>query len=94
MSAKAVPIALFRLGHIVATPHALEVLANEDIQTGITRHMGGDWGEVSPDDHSANDLALIEGTRILSVYRSKGVKFWIITEADRSATTVLMPEDY
>jgi hypothetical protein len=95
MSAKALPLARFRLGRILSTPHALEVIPNEDILRGIARHQAGDWGEVSAEDHQANERALMEGTRILSAYVSaKGVKFWIITEADRSATTVLLPEDY
>ena len=69
--------------------------AFEQGQAGITRHLTGDWGEVPPEDRIANDRALVEGTRILSAYSSaNGVKFWIITEADRSVTTVLLPEDY
>jgi uncharacterized protein YbcC (UPF0753/DUF2309 family) len=82
------------LGRIVATPHALEVLYRADIQDAIRRHEAADWGEVPPEDRLANDRALIEGTRILSANPSKEVKFWIITEADRSVTTVLLPEDY
>jgi hypothetical protein len=92
MSAKAIPTAKFRLGRIVSTSHALEVLGNEDILAGITRHQAGDWGEISDSDRQANDRALVHGTRLLSVYHSsKGVKFWIITEGNRSATTVCLP---
>lgn len=95
MSAPVIPIARFRLGRIVATPHALEVITQDDILGGIQRHQAGDWGEVPQEDRAANDHALVQGTRLLSAYRSvKGVKFWIITEADRSSTTVLLPEDY
>jgi hypothetical protein len=95
MSAKTIPVAKFRIGRIVATPHALEVIPNNDIQVGITRHQAGDWGEVPPEDRIANDRAVVEGTRLLSAYRSaKDVVFWIITEADRSSTCVLLPEDY
>jgi hypothetical protein len=95
MSAKAIPIAKFRLGRIVATPNALSVLPSDDILVGIGRHQAGDWGELPEEDRTANDEALVHGTRLLSAYRSaKGVKFWIITEADRSVTTVLLPEDY
>jgi hypothetical protein len=96
MSATAVhAVAKFRLGHIVATPNALESITQDDILTGIGRHQSGDWGDVDAHDRAANDHSLIEGTRILSVYHAaNGVKFWIITEADRSATTVLLPEDY
>jgi hypothetical protein len=93
MSDKALPVAKFRLGRIVTTSHAQEVLRNEDILTAIGRHQAGDWGEVDQDDHRANDRALVERTRIVSAYRSNGVRFWIITEADRSSTTVLLPED-
>jgi len=95
MSAKPIPTAKFRLGRIVATPHALEVITSDDILRGISRHQAGDWGEVDAEDRATNDLAVVNRTRILSVYRSaKNAKFWIITEADRSATTVLLPEDY
>jgi hypothetical protein len=95
MSAKPIPTAKFRLGRIVATPHALEVITTDDILVGISRHQAGDWGEVDAEGRATNDQALVNRTRILSVYRSvKNAKFWIITEADRSATTVLMPEDY
>ena len=58
-------------------------------------HLAGDWGEVDEDDRAENDLSLREGFRLLSAYRTKhGVKFWVITEADRSATTVLLPSEY
>ena len=95
MRAHGVPIAVFRLGRIVATPNALESVAQKDIQTGIQRHQAGDWGNLSDDDRAANDRALEEGRRILSAYSAaNGTRFWIITEADRSVTTVLLPEDY
>ena len=94
MSAKEC-LARFRLGHIVSTPNALSQLSREDILHGIHRYQAGDWGDVDADDRTANERALVEGTRLLSVYCSAaGVKFWIITEADRSVTTVLLPEDY
>ena len=95
MSAKTYPIAKFRLGHIVSTPNALSQLTHEDILMGIQRHQAGDWGDPPAGNKEANDRALVEWTRLWSVYRSAaGVKFWIITEADRRVTTVLMPEDY
>jgi hypothetical protein len=85
----------FALGHIVATPNALQRLTNEDILNGIGRHQAGDWGDVDEDDRQANERALVEGTRLFSVYHAaNGIKFWIITEADRSSTCVLLPEDY
>ena len=95
MNAPAYPIAKFRLGHIVSTPNALSQLTQEEILTGIQRHQAGDWGDVDADDAAANDQALVERTRILSAYHAgNGTKFWLITEADRSHTTVLMPEDF
>ena len=95
MSAQKVPVALFRLGHIVATPNALAHLSQQDILTGIQRHQAGDWGDLSEDDKCENQLSLEKGFRLLSAYRAEnGTKFWIITEADRSVTTVLLPEDY
>ena len=95
MSTKNIPIALFRLGRIVATPNALERLTPEDTLHAIQSHQAGDWGEVDEHDQQANDRALTAGGRLFSVYRSaNGVKFWAITEADRSVTTLLLPEDY
>lgn len=95
MSLEILPIAKFRLGRIVSTPNALSQLTQDDILAGIQRHQAGDWGEVDAHDRAANDTALRDGTRLLSVYRSAaGVRFWIITEADRSSTTILLPEDY
>ena len=61
----------------------------------LRRHTSGDWGEVDPDDRAANDDALRSGERLLSVYQlATGTTFWVLTEADRSATTVLLPDDY
>lgn len=95
MSASNIPVALFRLGHVVSTPTALEKLSQPDILLGLQHHQAGDWGDVDDHDWDANDRALIEGTRLFSVYHSeKGDKFWIITEADRKVTTVLLPESY
>jgi len=84
----------FPLGHVVITPNALMTLAAVDVQAALCRHHFGDWGEVCPEDHAENEYSLNRDLRLLSVYRSNGTKFWIITEADRSATTVLMPGDY
>ena len=95
MSARAIPIAKFRLGKIVSTPNALEKLTQDDILRAIGRHQAGDWGDVSEDDRAKNELALNQGLRLWSVYHAtNGAKFWLITEGNRSATTVLMPEDY
>lgn len=83
------------LGQVVATAAALAALAQPDIVAALRRHAAGDWGDVSTDDRAANDAALREGARLLSAYRSAaGVAFWVLTEADRSVTTVLLPDDY
>jgi len=94
MSAK-LALAKFRLGHIVSTPNALSQLTQEDILTGIQRHQAGDWGDLDAEDKAANDQAITNRTRIMSAYHAaNGTEFWIITEASRLATTILLPEDY
>lgn len=92
----------FCLGQVVATPGALEALE----QSGQTpaffldKHRSGDWGEVNDEDKTLNDQALVDGSRILSAYRTlKGVKIWIITEAigdddQRASTCMLLPDEY
>jgi hypothetical protein len=93
MNARAGPT--FPLGQLVATPNALANITQEDITAALHRHVVGDWGDVCAEDKLLNDRAVLEGTRILSAYRAaNGTKFWIITEADRSVTTMLLPEDY
>ena len=83
------------LGQIVATPAALGAVSQPDIVAALRRHAVGDWGEIDAHDRAANDDAMKSGERILSVYRSAtGTTFWVLTEADRSATTVLLPDDY
>ena len=85
----------FSLGQLVATPNALQTIPQEDVFKALSRHAACDWGECSPEDWAENELSLREGLRLFSVYHDRnGVKFWIITEADRSVTTVLLPEDY
>ena len=85
----------FRLGGIYVTPVALNILHPEDVHLSLCRHAEGDWGEVCDEDRAENEFSLDKHLRLLSVYRDRnGRKFWIITEADRSATTVLLPEDY
>lgn len=85
----------FPLGRTVITPNALESLHHDDVRDALTRHGQGDWGELCEEDKESNDAALESCGRLLSAYRDKAdVKFWIITEADRSVTTVLLPEDY
>jgi len=88
---------LFPLGDLVATPGALNALEKNGVVPMhlIARHMRGDWGDVPPDDAKANTDALHIGARLLSNYRlPDGARIWIITEADRSATTLLLPEEY
>ena len=88
---------LFELGQIVTTPGALDALETSGVNPLdlIKRHVSGDWGEVPPEDAQENDFSVKEGYRILSAYTvGDGVKIWIITEADRSATTFLLPDDY
>ena len=93
MSTPACPT--FPLGQLVATPNALEHITQDDIMAALQRHVTGDWGDVCAEDKQSNDRAVVEGTRILSAYRAaNGTKFWIISEADRSSTTVLLPADY
>ena len=84
----------FALGDIVITANAQARLNPADVAQGLARHARGDWGEVDEDDREQNEFALKEGCRLLSVYRSGELTFWIITEADRSVTTILLPEDY
>lgn len=85
----------FQLGQLVATPNALNQIPNEEIMAGLKHHAGCDWGALDAEDLKSNDRALVHGGRLFSQYHSTaGIKFWIITEADRSVTTVLLPEDY
>jgi hypothetical protein len=89
--------AKFILGQVVATPGALGALERnaQSPMEFIARHAVGDWGEVGIEDWAENELSLQQGFRLLSVYSLKdGEKLWIITEADRSATTLLLPHEY
>jgi len=87
--------AKFPLGQTVITPNALAGLTQADVLTALGRHAAGDWGDVNAEDWEENDRALQQGDRLLSAHQSAaGVKFWVITEWDRSVTTVLLPEDY
>ncbi|MCW0080582.1 hypothetical protein [Burkholderia pseudomallei] len=86
----------FQLGRILATPGAIEALANAGVATTdlLIRHLRGDWGDIPESDRQQNDLALTAGERLLSSYPIAGAKIWVITEADRSATTLLLPDEY
>ena len=84
---------LFSLGQIVATPAVLKHFTAYDVhpQPCLRRHQCGDWGDVPPEDAQENDFSVLNGFRILSSYEVAGERVWIITEADRSATTLLFP---
>lgn len=85
----------FKLGSVYVTHGIISNLSISQVVGALDRHGAGDWGELSEHDRNANEFAVNEGGRILSSYRSdSGVKFWVITEADRSATTVLLPSEY
>ncbi len=85
----------FPQGRLLITPAAQAVLTQDDLLTALNRHSRGDWGNVDADDRKENDLSVEKGFRILSAYKTaKGETFWIITEAGRQSTTVLLPSDY
>lgn len=86
--------ARFPLGQVAITANASVRLSTEEVFTALRRHASGDWGDLCPEDTLANDTALDQGGRLLSAYGRDGNRMWIITEADRSVTTVLLPEDY
>ena len=88
---------LFRLGRWVCTPGAEAALrrSGDSFLTYLARHAAGDWGDLCPHDRSVNDQALRSGGRLFSAYRlSNGTKIWVITESDRSVTTILLPDEY
>jgi hypothetical protein len=87
----------FELGQIVATPGALAALKKAGQQPGefLTRHINRDWGDLDEEDRKENEYSLEHGFRLLSAYKTNaGDRLWIITEADRSVTTLLLPEEY
>ena len=86
--------ARFPLGQVVTTANASLRLSTEEVFTALSRHAAGDWGDLCPEDTVANDTALQQGDRLFSAYGQGENRFWVITEADRSVTTVLLPEDY
>jgi hypothetical protein len=88
---------LVPLGQVAITPGAQDTLTacGQEPRRFLLRHLRGDWGDVSAEDQAANDQALHDGDRLLSAYTiGDGVTLWIITEADRSATTLLLPDEY
>ena len=86
----------FPLGQVVATPGALKLLeaSGEDPHLLLARHRSGDWGDLDLHDRQENELSLKHGWRIVSSYPVGEKCIWIITEADRSSTTILLPEEY
>ncbi len=88
-------MSLFTMGQLLATPGALEAINGASFWPYIKRHSQGDWGEIGPEDKAENELSIKHGFRLLSAYNlPEGGRIWIITEADRSATTILTPEEY
>jgi hypothetical protein len=90
-------VSLFSVGQIVATPGALDALQKADVDPAflLRRHLTGDWGDMDEHDRDVNDAAVQDGNRIMSAYvLEPGVTIWIITERDRSATTLLLPDEY
>jgi hypothetical protein len=87
---------LFNMGRCCITPGAKAEIDELDYlpATLLNRHHQGDWGDLEPEDIVANNRALIFGDRLFSAYILQGVKFWVITEADRSSTTIMLPSEY
>jgi hypothetical protein len=94
MSSPTRPPITIPLGQVVLTTNAAKRLTPREIDDGLRRHASGDWGDPGPADAAENDLAVRNGGGFLSAYGTGNRRFWIITEADRSVTTVLLPEDY
>jgi hypothetical protein len=87
---------MFALGHVVGTPGAVKLLKQHNVNPAdlLARHVTGDWGVLDPEDTAANNAAVVDGSRLLSAYEVGEEKVWIITEWDRSVTTLLLPSDY
>ena len=87
---------LFRLGRTVATPGAIDLAqrAGVSLASLLDRHVSGDWGDLSDADRLANELAMHGDVRVFSAYQTDAGRLWVITEADRSSTTVLLPDEY
>lgn len=84
----------FPMGDLVATPAAMSTFTSDFMQRCLRRHLQGDWGNVDLHDRRANDHGLRDGERLLSVYEQDAKTLWVVTEADRSVTTFLLPSDY
>jgi hypothetical protein len=87
---------LFALGKTVATRAALETMQRLEVSplALLSRHQRGDWGDLCKEDKAENEFSLTEGHRLFSSYQLETIKLWVITEADRSTTTILLPEEY
>lgn len=90
----------FHSGQVVMTRRVNDLVAENEafakfVIESLKRHWRGDWGDLSPEDWQENELSLKQGLRLFSAYETEGLpRIWIITEADRSATTILFPEEY
>lgn len=89
-----IPNPKFPLGRVVITATAAGILDSPAVSEGLKRHASGDWGDICPEDACLNDISVKNGRRLMSVYGNGDRRFWILTEANRSITTVLMPGDY
>ncbi len=89
-------MALFKMGSVVATPGALRLMEQRGIDPRLLlgRHAAGDWGDLTADDVAANIHAVQHDLRVFSSYKFSGEKIWVITEADRSSTCLLLPDEY
>ena len=86
---------VFRMGEVAVTPGAADELTFDEILVGLIRHLQGDWGRLCAADCAANEQALLNGHRVMSEFVSgEGRKYWVITEHDRSVTTILLPSEY
>jgi len=91
---RAVASYCFPLGKLVMTSNAARRLSPREIRDALKRHESADWGDLPPEDVRENECALKHGGRLFSAYGAGEKRFWVITEADRSVTTVLLPQDY
>jgi len=88
------PATKFELGDIIITTNAMASLSYLEYTPALARHAQGDWGDLPHEDILSNERALEHGGRLFSAYGKGSRKFWIITEADLSVTTILLPSDY
>jgi hypothetical protein len=89
------PVPLFPLGSIVITPGAVATLDQASVKLAIAKHAAGDWGILGADDRRRNDETVLNGGTLASIYQdSRGKKFYVLTESDRTRTSVLLPEEY